>query len=103
MVLSLFIQYGTVSKDELLNWLASFGEPKLKRAPDARIYELVWAVYHDPANGGPSYKELPKYVIPLLKGQGFEASGRRIQKIGSGPEFEPFRRKAGRTRGSQAG
>jgi hypothetical protein len=103
MVHSLLIQYGMVSQDELLIWLDSFGERKLNNAPEALIHEIVSAVYHDPASGGPSYRDLPQYVLPRLKKLGFTASGRAIQEIGKADEFKPFRRKAGRTRSSKAG
>jgi hypothetical protein len=104
LVLSLRIQLGQVSQDELLSWLNSFGERKLKRAPDARIHQIIWEVYNDPASGGPSYKDLPKYVLPRLKALGFEASGKRIQGIGKADEFKPFRGKVGVKKStSQAG
>jgi hypothetical protein len=100
----LLVRFTEIERGSLLRWSGSFGERKLKNAPDALIRDIARAVYHDcPANGGPSYRDLPQYVLPRLKERGFVASSRAIQKIGQEAEFEPFRRKAGRTRTSEAG
>jgi hypothetical protein len=72
----------------------------LKQAPDNLIRSVIQKVYDDQQardEKPPNIKGLRKIVLPLVRAKGYEASGRRVEEIGSEPVFKKRRRTPGKT------
>jgi hypothetical protein len=79
-------------------------QPELRRAPDASIHRAILEEY-DAANAkglkAPNLKEIIPAVQKRLKNAGFEASGRRIQKLAADRRYQGRRREPGKTIASE--
>jgi hypothetical protein len=73
---------------------------QLKTPSDAMIIRANRAAYDAAEAAGkkpPNEKQLPDHALPILEGQGYTASKRRIQRLGQLEEFKRRRRKPGKT------
>jgi hypothetical protein len=72
--------------------------PRLKPAPPTTIRQVIASVYDEADKGGPrpNINKLPTAVRAQLEALGYEASGRKIKKIGREPQFARRRGEVGK-------
>jgi hypothetical protein len=78
-------------------------EPKLKIAPESKIDHLISTEYDAAEQNGskpPNLKEIIGPVQARLRAEGYNASGRQIQKLAEADKHKARRRPPGRTLGT---
>lgn len=98
LALSVVIECGMVSQDELLNWLNLAAGPDLAQLKEPKtedILEAARAVCFDPKNDNPNTDEAERLIRHVLETRGLMGPRAKIRPILKGEEFASRRTKAG--------